>query len=188
MSVQETLASQNKCAFHISPYPPPPPLFLDLSAWPAEEVEVLLDPPIGPLGNLLERQLLVNLLDCPCHRRCDALHASLHGRLEECDVALPSRSPLEGMSCETLFGAGEDEVEGSEASDACGTEADHFGSASLGDSDGHVGYLEWRLLLSVLMSSDTDLMLVSSWTMETQGSRESRIITRIKRPYGWTTE
>lgn len=54
----------------------------------------------------------------------DALDASLHGRGEVADVALPARSPLVGLLGEAVLGAGHEEPEGGEDSDACGAHAE----------------------------------------------------------------
>lgn len=86
---------------------------------------------------------MLNPLYCPRHRRRNSLDASLDGRLEECDVTLPPRSPLEGLSGKTLLGTRSHQVERGEGADAGGAEAEDLTPGSSGNADGH--FEGWRL-------------------------------------------
>ena len=68
--------------------------------------EAPLDTPICLLCNLVHGELALYPLDCPRHGGCDFLDTALDGRLEEGDVALPSRCPLIGLPMHTLVAAG----------------------------------------------------------------------------------
>jgi hypothetical protein len=101
-------------------------------------VKTLLDTSIRFLRHLVQGQSVLDPLNGPRHGRRHPLDASLDGVLEEGDVAFPARSPLEGLSGETLLCAGDHQVEGSEGADAGGTEAEDFTSGGGGNADRHV--------------------------------------------------
>jgi len=103
----------------------------------ADAVNALLDAPVDVLGDLLQRQALVNLLDGLLDRRRDPLDAALGVGDEVADVALPAGRPSRGLAGEALLGAGQDHVEGCESTDACDAEGQELGATWLGNADGH---------------------------------------------------
>ena len=104
-----------------------------------QEIQVLLDPAVRPLGHLLEGKPVLDPLDGPRHGGRDSLDAALDRRLEECDVALPLWGPLEGLAGDALLGAREEHVEGGERGDAGRAEGEYLGATGSGDADRHGG-------------------------------------------------
>lgn len=99
----------------------------------------LLDASVGLLCHLVKGQSMLDSLDGPRHGRGHPLDASLDGRLEEGDVALPARSPLECLTGETLLGTGEHEVEWGKGANTSSTEAEDFTPGGGGNAERHDG-------------------------------------------------
>lgn len=104
-----------------------------------QKVQVLFDPSISPLGDLLQGKSVFDPLDGSGDGGSDLLDGALNGRLEEGDVSLPSGCPFEGLSGEALLSSRHHHVERCEEGDACAAESDGFGAAGGRDADGHVG-------------------------------------------------
>jgi hypothetical protein len=105
---------------------------------------------------------MLNPLYRPRHRRRYSLDASLDGGLEECDVTLPPRSPLEGLSGKSLLGTRSHQVERGEGADAGGAEAKDLTPGGSGNTDGHVDgrRLSVQEICQFISGSDSEGLVV----------------------------